>query len=126
MCKMTPKIPDNIQKKIAEKGGMEKIISSLPSREHLDRMASIHSALGDPLRLKIICFLRLQESCVCLLREIVNISYSKLSYHLSVLKNAGLIRGEKQANYIIYSLTPLGERYAGEICLKSGETKNGR
>ncbi len=113
-----PKIPENIRENIEKKGGLEKILEKLPSDKKLRNSAKIHSALGDPLRLKILCFLSIQESCVCLLREIVNIPYSKLSYHLSVLKNAGLIRGEKQGNYVVYSLTSRGRKYASEICEK--------
>ncbi len=115
---MVAKIPENIRENIEKKGGLEKIIEILPSKKKLSKIAKIHSALGDPLRLKIICFLSIQESCVCLLREIVNIPYSKLSYHLSVLKSAGLIKGKKQGNYVIYSLTSLGRKYASEICNK--------
>ena len=55
---------------------------------------------------------------MCVIREVVNLSYSKLSYHLSIPKNANLIVGKKEKNYIIYSLTKLGEKYYREICKK--------
>ncbi len=113
---MPPRMPEDIRRGVEEKGGLEGILLNVPSKKELETLAKIHSALGDPLRLRIICFLRVQESCVCLLREVVKIPYSKLSYHLSVLKNAGLIRGEKRANFIIYSLTPLGRKYAEDTC----------
>ncbi len=113
---MPPRMPEEIRRGVEEKGGLEGILRDVPSKKELENTAKIHSALGDPLRLRIICFLRVQESCVCLLREVVKIPYSKLSYHLSVLKNAGLIRGEKKANYIIYSLTSLGKKYAEDAC----------
>ncbi len=116
---MAPRMPEEIRRGVEEKGGLERILRCIPSEEELKDFARVYSALGDPLRLRIICFLKVQESCVCLLREVVNLSYSKLSYHLSVLKNAGLIRGEKKANYIIYSLTSLGRKYAETLCSTS-------
>jgi len=115
---MAPVIPEDIRKEIEKKGGLGRILNSLPSRKELEKKAKIHSALGDPFRLKILCFLGIQSSCVCLLRDIANISYSKLSYHLSILKNSNLIEGKKRGNYVIYSLTPQGMRYYEELCKK--------
>ena len=45
-----------------------------------------------------------------MIKEIVGIADSKLSYHLNQLKKADLIEGEQQGSWIIYHLTPLGER----------------
>ncbi len=113
---MPSRIPEKIEKEIEEKGGLEKLIAAIPGKERIESYAKIFSALGDPTRLRILCFLAKQRSCVCLIREIVNLSYSKLSYHLSVMKNANLISGEKMGNYIIYEVTSLGRKYASEIC----------
>ncbi len=118
---MSPKIPDDIREEIEKKGGLENILRNLPSESRLEKYTGLYSALGDPLRLKILCFLCKQRACVCLLREIVDLSYSRLSYHLSVMKNGGLIWGEKKGNYVIYSLTSLGKKYCKEIC--RGEKK---
>jgi len=107
---MLTKVPDELMREINEKGGIEKIKEALPSPQKIEKLAKIHHALSDPIRLKIIFFLKEQKSCVCLLREITNIAYSKLSYHLKILKNAGLIKSQKQGNYVIYKLTPLGSK----------------
>lgn len=45
---------------------------------------------------------------LCVIKEVLSIADSKLSYHLSVLKEAGLIVGEAQENWIIYRLTDEG------------------
>jgi len=113
---MNSKIPEYMQEELKEKGGLSKILSSMPSSKLLRKQAQIYAALSDPLRLKILCFLGFQRSCVCLIREVVKISYSKLSYHLSILKKAKLIKGEKMGNYIIYSLTQEGREYYDKIC----------
>ena len=61
-------------------------------------------ALSDSLRLKIIDSLREQEFCVCDLCEHLSVNQSKLSFHLRVLKDAGLIRSRAQGRWTYYSL----------------------
>jgi ArsR family transcriptional regulator, arsenate/arsenite/antimonite-responsive transcriptional repressor len=61
-------------------------------------------ALGDPLRIKIIELLRNQELCVCELCEKLNVSQSKLSFHLKNLKEANLIRSRQESRWMYYSL----------------------
>ena len=108
---MLTKVPDELKREINEKGGVEKIKEALPSQREIEKLAKIHHALSDSIRLKIIFFLKEQKSCVCLLREITNIAYSKLSYHLKILKNAGLIESHKDGNYVIYELTTIGMKF---------------
>jgi DNA-binding transcriptional ArsR family regulator len=38
----------------------------------------------------------------------------KLSYHLTILRKAGLIEGAQQGNYIIYDITPAGRGFIGK------------
>lgn len=61
-------------------------------------------ALSDPLRLKIIEILSSQELCVCELCEKLDVSQSKLSFHLKNLKEASLIRSRQQGRWMYYSL----------------------
>ena len=110
------KIPEDILEELNSKGGLKKIIESLPPEERIKYFAQRFAALSDIMRLKILCFLGRQSTCVCLLREFLNVPYSKISYHLALLKNASLIKGEKRGNYVIYSLTQEGEKIYREIC----------
>ncbi len=117
---MLKKLPDNMPEdmvaEIEKKGGLEKILKEIPTQKKLGKNAEIYKALSSMLRLRILCLLKNQASCVCLIRSVANISYSKLSYHLSILKNAGLIDGTKDGNYVIYHITELGKKYAEDIC----------
>lgn len=61
-------------------------------------------ALSDPLRIQIIELLRSQELCVCELCEKLEVSQSKLSFHLKNLKEAKLIRSRQQGRWVYYSL----------------------
>lgn len=68
-----------------------------------DCLAGFH-ALSDPLRVHVIERLRTQEMCVCDLCEELDVSQSKLSFHLRVLKDAGLVRARPQGRWTYYSL----------------------
>ncbi|MEM1310048.1 MAG: metalloregulator ArsR/SmtB family transcription factor [Cyanobacteria bacterium P01_D01_bin.71] len=72
-----------------------------PSTENC--LAGFH-ALSDPLRASVIERLRNQEMCVCDLCEDLNVSQSKLSFHLRVLKDAGLVKARPQGRWTYYSL----------------------
>jgi len=108
-------IPEPIRKQCEEKGGLDAIVSGLPISRDLKRKAKLFQALGDPMRLKILFALDTQPLCACLIREIIGISDSKLSYHLTVLKDAKLIVGKKQGQWIIYGVTELGQNIVNLI-----------
>jgi ArsR family transcriptional regulator, arsenate/arsenite/antimonite-responsive transcriptional repressor len=61
-------------------------------------------ALSDPIRLQVVELLREQEMCVCDLRDRIEISSSKLSFHLKALKGANLVRSRQQGKWLYYSL----------------------
>ncbi len=104
------RVPDDIEKSIERKGGLEYLMAQLPGEDDIQRVMQIHKALSDKNRIKILFFLSMQESCVCLLREVTGLAYSKISYHLKILKGAGLVDYRKSGNYLIYYLTPVGRK----------------
>lgn len=61
-------------------------------------------ALSDPLRVKTLELLRDRELCVCDLCEVLEVSQSKLSFHLRTLKEAQLVRARQEGRWIYYSL----------------------
>jgi ArsR family transcriptional regulator len=68
------------------------------------KYAAVFKALGHPSRLRIIGALGKGERCVCELREAVGADMSTVSRHLAVLRNAGLIVGEKRGLWVWYTL----------------------
>ncbi len=68
----------------------------------------IHKALSDERRLVILRLLQESELCVCDLVEIFDLEYSKLSYHLKQLREAGLVETDRDGNYVTYELTTRG------------------
>ncbi|MFO7628759.1 MAG: metalloregulator ArsR/SmtB family transcription factor [Prochlorococcaceae cyanobacterium] len=63
-------------------------------------------ALADPLRLQVIEALGGGERCVCDLTSDLGLAQSKLSFHLKVLKEAGLLADRHEGRWIYYSLQP--------------------
>jgi len=76
--------------------------------EDVSDMVALFKALSDRIRLRILKALRISDLCVCVLVELTDCRYSKLSYHLKLLKKAGLIDYTKEGNFLIYHLTELG------------------
>ncbi|MEB3309457.1 MAG: metalloregulator ArsR/SmtB family transcription factor [Snowella sp.] len=71
------------------------------SLSHIE--AGFH-ALSDPLRLRIIDLLRSHELCVCDLCESLEVSQSKLSFHLKILKEAQLVQARQEGRWSYYRL----------------------
>lgn len=71
----------------------------------LARRAEVFKALGHPDRLRIVDELEDGERCVCELVEAVGSSWSTVSRHLSVLKEAGVLADEKRGLQVFYRIT---------------------
>jgi len=74
-------------------------------KEHYQLQAGVIKALAQPLRLAMLEYLNGGERCVCELCEHVGSSFANVSKHLSVLKNAGLVKSHQVGNNVYYSLT---------------------
>ncbi len=72
----------------------------------LGQAAELFHALSDATRLCILTRLAEGEHCVCELTETFDIAQSKLSFHLKVLKEAGLITDRPEGRWIYYALKP--------------------
>jgi ArsR family transcriptional regulator, arsenate/arsenite/antimonite-responsive transcriptional repressor len=70
------------------------------------RAVRLFHALSDPTRLSILNRLRLSERCVCELTDALDASQSRLSFHLRVLKDAGLVTDRKAGRWMYYTLNP--------------------
>ncbi|MBE0517221.1 MAG: winged helix-turn-helix transcriptional regulator [Methanophagales archaeon] len=78
--------------------------------EDVSETVALLKVFSDPIRVRILKALQIADLCVCVLVELMNCEYSKLSYHLKVLKEAGLIDCTKEGNFLIYHLTEFGEK----------------
>jgi ArsR family transcriptional regulator, arsenate/arsenite/antimonite-responsive transcriptional repressor len=70
------------------------------------RAAQLFHALSDETRLGILEMLRAGERCVCDLQDGLEAAQSRLSFHLRVLKEAGLVTDRREGRWAYYSIAP--------------------
>jgi ArsR family transcriptional regulator len=68
------------------------------------RAATLFHALSDETRLEILDMLRDGERCVCDLQDALEAAQSRLSFHLKVLREAGLVTDRKDGRWSYYRL----------------------
>jgi ArsR family transcriptional regulator len=73
-------------------------------QKDLARAADLFHALSEQTRLEIIDRLKNGEQCVCDLMDALQSAQSRLSFHLKVLKEAGLINDRREGRWIYYTL----------------------
>ena len=70
-------------------------------------LALLFKALGDPTRLRLLGLVAAHEGgavCVCDLTEGFDLTAPTISYHLKVLRDAGLVLAERRGTWIYYSV----------------------
>jgi ArsR family transcriptional regulator len=68
--------------------------------------AELLAVAADPIRWTLLTQLAAGASCVCNLHEHVPIAANLLSYHLKVLRQAGLVTSSRRGRWIDYALAP--------------------
>lgn len=73
------------------------------------------AALADPVRLSFVRQMAENDGiCACDFSECCSVSQPTISHHLKVLREAGVVRSERQGTNIVYSLAPdFTRRWAG-------------
>ncbi len=79
------------------------------------RAAAIFHALSDETRIAALQLLRGGERCVCELQDELGAAQSRLSFHLRVLKDAGLVTDRREGRWAYYSIVPDALQEAHDI-----------
>lgn len=80
------------------------MIRVLTSTLDVPRIAQLCNALADEARVEIVSRLLDGEKCVCDLTDALETGQSRLSYHLKVLKDAGLVTDRRDGRWAYYTL----------------------
>jgi ArsR family transcriptional regulator len=80
----------------------------------LQGFLSITKALSDENRVRVLMALNVGELCVCQIIELLNLAPSTVSKHMSILKQARLVEGEKSGKWVYYRLAGNAPKAASE------------
>lgn len=72
-------------------------------------------ALSDPTRLRIVALLQKDELSVNELQEVTRMGQSRISTHLGLLQDAGLVQSRREGKRTFYKLFPEASETAGEF-----------
>jgi ArsR family transcriptional regulator, arsenate/arsenite/antimonite-responsive transcriptional repressor len=70
----------------------------------MENVLDVFKALSDETRLRILKLLECGELCVCDIVAALDMIQPKVSFHLGVLKEAGLIKDRRQGKWIHYRI----------------------
>ena len=72
--------------------------------DSIKRLSEHFKLLSEPNRLKILCCLGLECRHVSDVIEATELSQTNVSFHLRILREAGLVRPERRGSFIYYCL----------------------
>jgi ArsR family transcriptional regulator, arsenate/arsenite/antimonite-responsive transcriptional repressor len=79
------------------------------SQAGAEEMAALFKAVADPVRLRLLSLIACHpggESCVCDLTGEFDMTAPSISYHLKIMREAGLITSERRGTWVYYRVVP--------------------
>jgi len=74
------------------------------TKDDLAELSGMLRVLADENRLRILQLLTQQETCVCDIMAQLDLPQPLASHHLGVIKQAGLVRDRRDAQWVYYSI----------------------
>ena len=74
------------------------------NNKDINRIAKVMKILGEPNRLRIVTSLGLECRPVSDIVEATGMSQTNVSFHLRILREAGLVRGQRHGSFVYYCL----------------------
>ncbi len=74
-----------------------------------DELAPLFKALADPMRLRLLSLIACHdggETCVCDLLDAFDVTAPSVSYHLKILREAGLVSSQRRGTWVYYRVNP--------------------
>ena len=67
-------------------------------------LVKVSKALSDETRIRLLKLLQQRELCVCELMQTLDMTQSRVSRNLGILKDAGLVKDRREGLWVHYSL----------------------
>ena len=87
----------------------EPLFGRVLDEEGAARTAPLFAALADPVRLRIVSMLAAAPggtACGCELEDPLGLAQPTVSHHLRILREAGLVVGERRGKWVHYRVVP--------------------
>jgi len=101
------------------------VTTTIRTATDVDRAVTLFHALSDATRLGILDMLKDGERCVCELQDELDAAQSRLSFHLRVLKEAGLVTDRKEGRWMYYTIASDALAEVHDIAVAMQPKKNG-
>jgi len=82
------------------------VIAAMVLEPTVEESCELLAVVADPIRLGVLRRLSRDGACVCDLQPAEPIAANLLSYHLRVLRDAGLVHATKRGRWVDYELAP--------------------
>ncbi len=73
-------------------------------KKQFEKLSMFFKAISDETRIKILYSLSVSEMCVCDIASLLDVTVSAVSHQLRILKQAELVKSDKQGKIVYYSL----------------------
>jgi len=90
---------------------MQKCEYSILLEPEMREPIKVFKALSDETRIRMLTLLSEGELCVCEIMQALDISQSRASRNLGILKDAGLLKDRRDGQWVHYSLNKEGTAY---------------
>ncbi|MEK7331230.1 MAG: metalloregulator ArsR/SmtB family transcription factor, partial [Candidatus Eisenbacteria bacterium] len=95
---------------------------ALADHAHVERLARMFKALGDPTRSKLVFALSLGELCVSELAEALGASLSATSHQLRILRDLEIVRVRRAGKSQLYALNERGFGFCSPLSCQAWKT----
>ncbi|MHC4457577.1 MAG: ArsR/SmtB family transcription factor [Planctomycetota bacterium] len=72
--------------------------------DEIEKLADIFKALSEPTRLRLVNLLSKNDGALCVnaMSHMLGVTQSAVSQHLRILRQTGLVRGERRGQFVHY------------------------
>jgi len=81
----------------------------------LKAVVKVFKALADPTRLRVMLLLLRRELCVCEIMFVLDMEQSRVSHHMRILRQAGIVEDIRQGRWIIYRISAQARPFVEDL-----------